>query len=612
MQNRTVFLKYFSLVITLIILLISGLPVFANDNFIITNIVSDDAGKLLLINGKNTSGVDNYKVVKLENPQRVVLDIPNAVLIGTRRSINLANTGITNVRIAQFSADPSIVRVVFTADSKENFKKLSFHKSDNTLIFKINGIEVQKYSAPSVYRDKDTEDNTQDFIKINNEKSAEKKEGEAQLVTETKEKVIDEPEKQEKPLVHLKNSNDQNMVINTIKNVNNHLVLSGIGSISIKEPFVLHHPNRLVIDIPNSSVNSAELLKIYPLNGTDIIRVGQFDPETLRVVVETADPNNYKTIISPDLQSLVITPKDNVNISNLPNSKKECQIQDIKVQKKDNKTTSIILTATQPIIHNIRHLHRPEKVLLELYNVNAPPKALISALQKTNQYLGVDIGFIEKYPMGSSWSFPINYGAKIESKLSIDGKNLEITFIDKIVAPKGRVVIDAGHGGSEPGAKRAGIYEKHITLDIAKKVYKYLSMAGVDVIMTRNDDDTLSLKERTEITNRVNPNVFVSIHVNACENSRVTGLETHWYTPESKGLANNIHSRLTSYVKSPDRGVIKSMFYVIHHVNVPAVLVEVGFMSNDDERCQIMTEERQELTARAVADGIIQYLRFRY
>ncbi|HBH18706.1 MAG TPA: hypothetical protein DDX14_07200, partial [Cyanobacteria bacterium UBA9579] len=552
--------------------------------------------------------VAGYKVTKLENPERIVLDIPDAVLVGSKRSINLANTGVTNVRIAQFSADPNIVRVVFTADDKENIKKLSFHKSENTIIFKLNGVEIPVDNNPSVYHDKEMENKTQELIKINNEEN-EEQEDQTKAAVNITPKAEEEIKKIDKPLTQLKNYNNQNIVINTIKNVNNHLIFSGIGSISMKEPFILQNPMRLVVDIPNSSVISPELLRVYPLNGTDVIRVGQFDPETLRIVIETFDPNNYKTIISPDLQSLIITPSEEINISNLTDSKSIGQIQDIKVQKKDSKTTAITISSATPMIHNARHLYRPDRVLLELYNVNAPPKALIAALQRTNQFHGVDIGFIEKYPMGSSWAFPVNLGTKLESKLSLDGKTLELTFIDRLIAPKGRIILDAGHGGSEPGARRSGIYEKHVTLDVTKKVYKYLSMAGIDVIMTRSGDETLSLKERTAITNRIKPDAFVSVHVNACENPNVSGIETHWYTPQSRELARHIQSKMANYVRTPDRGIIRSMFYVIHHTAVPAVLVEIGFMSNENERCQIMTEERQEMSARAIADGVIQYLK---
>ena len=126
--------------------------------------------------------------------------------------------------------------------------------------------------------------------------------------------------------------------------------------------------------------------------------------------------------------------------------------------------------------------------------------------------------------------------------------------------------------------------------------------------MTRESDDTVSLQQRCVITNNEKPEAFVSIHVNACESPNASGLETHWYTDQSLELANTIHSSLVKNINSPNRGIIKSRFYVIHHTEVPAILVEIGFISNDAERYQLLTEERKEATAKAISSGILKFL----
>lgn len=587
MNKKTIFLSFLIFVTAQIILLCFNQQVLAiseshSGDFVITGIVPDDAGKILAVNGKNTGDVANYKVTRLNNPDRIVIDIPDAVLIGQKQLIDLANSGITNVKISQFSTNPDIVRLVFIADSKESLEKLTFHKTDKSLIFKLNEIEPPKSASSVVYQDNEINNNS--------------------AVTEQSTKQV-------------KNLNNQNMVINTVNYVNNHLVLSGTGNLAIKEPFILHNPERIIYDLPNSTVSTNDLLKTYSLNNSDTVRIGQFDSDTLRVVIETNSPDNYKTVISPDLQSLTITPKLDINLSDLPNNKIPCLVQDINVKKTEAKTTVVTITATQPIIHSISHFYQPDRINLELYNVNAPKKSLISSLPGTNQFKGINIDHIEKYPSGSSWSFPVDRGIKVASALSVDGKMLELIFKEtntyqaaNLSSEKARVVIDPGHGGNEPGASRGGYFEKDITLSVAKKVYKYLSNAGLDVIMTRNDDSTVSLKQRTDLTNSVNPDLFVSIHVNACASPDARGLETHWCTPQSLGLAKKVHSKLTSCVNSPNRGIMNSMFYVIHHTNVPAILVEIGFISNNEERTQLLSEERQETTAKAIAEGILQYL----
>ncbi len=171
-----------------------------------------------------------------------------------------------------------------------------------------------------------------------------------------------------------------------------------------------------------------------------------------------------------------------------------------------------------------------------------------------------------------------------------------------------QVVLDPGHGGVDYGAIRAGINEKDITLDVTKRVEAILVSKGVKVAMTRDMDETVSLQDRTTLTENKHPNLFVSIHVNSCTGTGPCGVETHYYHPESIELAKTVHSSLVSYIKSPDRGLFKSKFYVINHTTAPAILVEIGFISNDHERAELVSEQRKQQTARAIAEGVLRYL----
>ena len=127
--------------------------------------------------------------------------------------------------------------------------------------------------------------------------------------------------------------------------------------------------------------------------------------------------------------------------------------------------------------------------------------------------------------------------------------------------------------------------------------------------MTREGDETVSLKQRTIVTNTEIPDAFISIHINSSESSSARGLETYYYTPQSKELAQIVHSKLVSSINSPDRGIKTARFYVIRNTEVPAILAEIGYISNDAERCSILTEERKDETARAITDGILNYLK---
>jgi N-acetylmuramoyl-L-alanine amidase len=572
--------------ISLFVCTIFASNVFALDNSVIKTITSDDAGKLIFITGTNFDNISSLKTFKLSNPERTVLDLPNTILAGKKQSLDIDGSGINNIKISQFSTYPNVVRIVFSANKTGCLDKIKIIRSKNSLLLGINPVESPKKSYLPTYQDRETNKKTED-----SEQSA------------------------NTSIINIDNSNKFDLIINAITNKNNNLTISGTGSFSLKEPIVLQNPSRIVFDISNATSSLAGLPKTYTFINGDILKVSQFNSKTVRISIQTNNIDNYKSILSPDLQTLMISSKDKINTSDMPNGKIISQIKKIDVRKIDKTTTIITLNATNPIIHYIRRLYSPDSLKIELYNVNMPDKNILANLPKTDQFQGLSANNIEKYTGGSSLMISLNKITRVESSLSFDGKTIEIILKDipvKVCADmprsKARVIIDPGHGGNEPGAIKDNIFEKDITLDVAKKVKNYLNQAGVDVVMTRSDDETISLKQRTMITCEVNPEVFVSIHVNSCEASSVTGLETHWYTPQSKKLAQIIQTKMTNSINSPDRGIMNSMFYVIHHTDVPAVLVEMGFMSNSSERQQLLTPERQETTARSIADGIIKFL----
>ena len=126
----------------------------------------------------------------------------------------------------------------------------------------------------------------------------------------------------------------------------------------------------------------------------------------------------------------------------------------------------------------------------------------------------------------------------------------------------------------------------------------------------RKDDTYVSLEDRVAFSEEEQPEIFVSIHVNSAVSTDPNGIETHWYHEYSKGLAEVIHKHMVKEnSSSKDRGLFKSKFYVINHTTVPAVLCEIGFLSNEAERNELITEKRKQKTAKAIAEGIMEYLK---
>lgn len=205
--------------------------------------------------------------------------------------------------------------------------------------------------------------------------------------------------------------------------------------------------------------------------------------------------------------------------------------------------------------------------------------------------------------------------ARVIEQLDPSGQRLTITLqtdsqaISQTSVKGSLLIIDAGHGGSDPGAQRGDISEKEITLQIAQKLKKIMEERGVRVIMTRADDSTVSLEDRVRITNQYAPDCFVSIHINSLETDRdIQGIETYYNTEQSKALAKTVHEQLVGNLAVPDRYVRKARFYVVNHTSHPAILAEVGFISNKDERDKLISSEYQNKVADSLGQGITLYL----
>ncbi|WP_136606100.1 N-acetylmuramoyl-L-alanine amidase family protein [Paenibacillus dokdonensis] len=172
------------------------------------------------------------------------------------------------------------------------------------------------------------------------------------------------------------------------------------------------------------------------------------------------------------------------------------------------------------------------------------------------------------------------------------------------------VVIDAGHGAHDPGTTGVtGKKEKDFNLAIVLKVEKLLKQEpNIDVVLTRSDDTFLELKDRVKIANDLKADVFVSIHANSAGSSAASGSETYYQRDASKAFANVMHKYLVQATGLSDRGVRYGNFHVIRETKMPAVLLEVGYLSNKKDEATLFTESVQQRVAQGVVNGIKEYL----
>lgn len=174
-----------------------------------------------------------------------------------------------------------------------------------------------------------------------------------------------------------------------------------------------------------------------------------------------------------------------------------------------------------------------------------------------------------------------------------------------------RIIIDPGHGGDDPGTIGiGGIREKDIILPISLDVAEILRKQDIEVIMTRDSDYFVSLQGRTDMANDIDADLFVSIHANAINLSRpdVNGLETYYYK-NGRRLAEVIHWSILNGVEIDNRGIRRARFYVLRHSIMPAVLVEVGFLTGAVDNSRLKDPDHRRLMAEAIANGIVQYIK---
>ncbi len=167
------------------------------------------------------------------------------------------------------------------------------------------------------------------------------------------------------------------------------------------------------------------------------------------------------------------------------------------------------------------------------------------------------------------------------------------------------VVVDAGHGGYDRGAKAArGMDEKMLTLDVARRLKPLLEARGYRVVMTRSTDVFIPLGRRTGISNTHPDAAFVSIHFNSAPRRSASGVETYYYNQRSAPFANNILREIAGCYGSHTRGVKFARYYVLHHNERPATLLELGFISNPAENARLQDPAARQNLAQHIAAGI--------
>lgn len=282
------------------------------------------------------------------------------------------------------------------------------------------------------------------------------------------------------------------------------------------------------------------------------------------------------------------------------------RIQQVRIEQGQGRFR-LIVEGTRPFEHTVRELVDPDRLVIDIAGAifvpvkqEIPVAGAVVAEVRAAQFQAdpditrVVVVFRRKAP------YTVTSGG--------DGS----TLVVEIPEPSMRaqvVAIDAGHGGRDVGATGpTGLLEKDVVLDIALRAREALVRAGVRVVMTRETDVYVDLAERPRMARQQGATVFVSIHANASVRPTASGAETYYLSPQSQALAQMIQDELVRVPGLANRGIKTANFLVLRENEIPAVLVEVAYISNPDEEGRLRTSGFRQQLAEAIVRGVLRFL----
>ena len=221
-------------------------------------------------------------------------------------------------------------------------------------------------------------------------------------------------------------------------------------------------------------------------------------------------------------------------------------------------------------------------------------------------------------PMSVRVVIDLNRPSAYQAVLDDQGSTLKVTLTEPSIKAK-VIVIDAGHGGYDPGAIGVtGLEEKAFNLETALILRDKLEALGAEVLLTRDDDSFISLTSRAAVANKVYADVFVSIHANASERSSTNGTSTYYYAPSSdpvlyaqyverRQLADSVQNRLAALLGTRDIGILQGNLSVLRNTKMPSILVESAFLSNAEDERRLKDRQFREKVAQGIAEGLTAY-----
>ncbi|MCC5910523.1 MAG: N-acetylmuramoyl-L-alanine amidase [Clostridiaceae bacterium] len=377
----------------------------------------------------------------------------------------------------------------------------------------------------------------------------------------------------------------------------------------------LQNPNRLVVDIKDSFLDYSGNIQNFIVDSNNIkgIRISEFQPDhhykpedkISRVVLdlyETYDINKMEYIVEEDLMIIFLEGKP---------------LETLQYEETDWTTSTFRLTSNVVTNYDFRIVNSGRRLEISI------PK---SDIQLPLETIRIDDHIIDKITINednrrNEYIVEIQLKEGVEYKVISPGRGKEFLLELSNKDLKYRemlIVIDPGHGGSDPGAISPvkKIRESDLALDVSHRLNKLLVDAGFRTYMTRDKDTTVSLVDRAAVANQLEADLFVSVHANAFLSTSANGVETLYYPSENdpkdhrnnKRVAQIFQNQMVKTLGRRDRGIIpRDRVYVLRETEMPAVLTEIGFLTNPEEEALLATEAYKQLAAEAMFQAITTY-----
>lgn len=560
-------------------------------------------------NDKVTLHITNcsdYNVFKIEDPDknRIVVDLPNTSM-AIKNKINIKSAQIKDVRYSQF--EEKVARVVLDVNNKAQYK---VEQLPDKLVLSILGTsvsgrgDVDREDTPTPLQTLAlTPTNTPTPLQTPTLKPTN-----TPIPTPTNTpSVTEKPSNSPSPTKTSSQSMEDSGSLDVKFSLENNKEMVMIDAESYQGYTVTRYtePDRIAVDIPNAKTSKDQ--QTINVNGKYIkkIRYAMFDEKTARVVLDVSGQVQFKSDVEDGKLVVRVDPPIFKNV------------------KYDSMGDRVGLTISGATL--TEGGESLKKHYTGTYSANDTVYTITFPSGKANLDTGImyiDDKYLKSIEIKKDSSknttsiiFTANekfaYNVFTRSKLN----DTAITILKPALPGEKLIVIDPGHGGSEPGAESFGTLEKTLNLDISIRLDKLLKQAGIRSYIIREEDIYIGLYERAYIANDLNATLFLSIHNNAYY-SKEKGTETLYYPNRSnskgftsKRFAQIIQDNLIGSLNTKNRELVeRPNLVVLKGTKMPAALAEIAFMTNKDDFALLQSESFRQKTAEALYKSIVQSL----